>query len=188
MTVRTGCREGAAGIRQPACAGHVRTLFRCWLSSGNRRHVPPRAIRNEKAKVYEAIRIMKPQDVLRNTARGQYGPGATPDGKAVSGYRQEEGVDPSSATETYAALRLFVDNWRWEGVPIYLRSGKALWKRGTEIVVAFRKAPEVIFRDTRRNVWRTTIDFSHSADQASSSLHASSRPDDGPAKVNMRGA
>ncbi len=108
----------------------------------------PDAIRNEKVKVLEAIRIMKPEDVLRNTARGQYGPGARPDGQAVPGYRQENGVAPNSATETYAALRLFVDNWRWEGVPIYLRSGKALWKRGTEIVVAFRKAPEVIFRDT----------------------------------------
>ena len=106
------------------------------------------AIRNEKVKVLEAIRVMKPEDVPRNTVRGQYGPGAKPDGTQVSGYRQEEGVDPLSATESYAALRLFVDNWRWEGVPIYLRSGKALWKRGTEIVVVFHKAPEVIFRGT----------------------------------------
>jgi glucose-6-phosphate 1-dehydrogenase len=59
-----------------------------------------------------------------------------------------DGVEKDSSTETYAALRLYIDNWRWEGVPIYLRSGKALWKRGTEIVVTFKKAPEVVFRGT----------------------------------------
>jgi glucose-6-phosphate 1-dehydrogenase len=105
------------------------------------------AIRNEKVKVLEAIRILKPQDVPHNAVRGQYGPGTKPDGTAVPGYRQEPGVDPQSRTETYAAMRLFIDNWRWEGVPIYLRSGKALWRRGTEIVVQFQKAPDVIFRD-----------------------------------------
>jgi glucose-6-phosphate 1-dehydrogenase len=106
------------------------------------------AIRNEKVKVLDAIRIMKPEDVAANAVRGQYGPGTKPDGTAVPGYRQEPDVDPKSRTETYAAIRLFIDNWRWEGVPVYLRSGKALWKRGTEIVVQFRKAPDVIFRDT----------------------------------------
>jgi glucose-6-phosphate 1-dehydrogenase len=105
------------------------------------------AIRNEKAKVLDAVRIMSPADVLTNTVRGQYGPGAKPDGTPVPGYRQEKDVNPESATETFAALRLFIDNWRWEGVPIYLRSGKSLWKRGTEILVQFKKAPEVIFRD-----------------------------------------
>jgi len=57
-------------------------------------------------------------------------------------------VNPQSATETFAAIKLQIDNWRWEGVPIYLRSGKALWKRGTEIIVQFKKVPQVIFRDT----------------------------------------
>ncbi len=64
------------------------------------------------------------------------------------GYRGEKDVNPESKTETYAAARFHIDNWRWEGVPIYLRSGKALWKRGTEIIVEFKKAPEVIFRGT----------------------------------------
>src|SRR5207237_2105607 len=63
-------------------------------------------------------------------------------------YRREPGVAPASATETFAALRLFIDNWRWDGVPVYLRSGKALWKRGTEVVVQFKKAPAVLFRGT----------------------------------------
>jgi glucose-6-phosphate 1-dehydrogenase len=106
------------------------------------------AIRNEKAKLLEAVRIMRPEDVARNTVRGQYGPGQKPDGGPVVGYRQESDVSPESRTETFAALRLLVDNWRWDGVPLYLRSGKSLWKRGTEIVVEFKKAPEVIFRDT----------------------------------------
>jgi glucose-6-phosphate 1-dehydrogenase len=106
------------------------------------------AIRNEKAKLLEAVRIMKPEEVPDNTVRGQYGPGTKPDGKTVPGYRQEPDVDPHSRTETFAAVKLHIDNWRWDGVPVYLRSGKALWKRGTEIIVQFKKAPEVIFRGT----------------------------------------
>ena len=108
----------------------------------------PESIRNEKAKVLDAVRIMRPEEVRANTVRGQYGPGEKPDGTPVVGYRQEHDVDPKSRTETFGALKIFVDNWRWEGVPIYLRSGKALWRRGTEILVQFKKAPEVIFRDT----------------------------------------
>src|SRR5262249_19620225 len=80
--------------------------------------------------------------------RGQYGPGRKPDGSPAVGYRQEPGVPPASWTETFAALRLFIDNDRWRRVPVYLRSGKSLWKRGTEIVVQFRKAPEAMFRGT----------------------------------------
>jgi glucose-6-phosphate 1-dehydrogenase len=107
----------------------------------------PDAIRNEKAKVLDAVRIMRPEDVRKLTVRGQYGPGRKADGKDAVGYRQEPDVNPQSRTETFAALKLFIDNWRWEGVPIYLRSGKALWRRGTEIQIQFEKAPEVIFRD-----------------------------------------
>jgi len=103
----------------------------------------PDAIRNEKAKLLQSVRRYTPEEVDRNAVRGQYGPSPT-----KPGYRQEKDVAPDSKTETYAAARFFVDNWRWEGVPIYLRSGKALWKRGTEIVVEFKKAPEVLFRGT----------------------------------------
>ncbi|GIW79357.1 MAG: hypothetical protein KatS3mg105_1164 [Gemmatales bacterium] len=106
------------------------------------------AIRNEKAKVLEAIRIYSPEEVLTHTVRGQYGPGKKPNGEPAVGYRQEPDVNPESQTETFAAMKLYIDNWRWDGVPIYLRSGKALWKRGTEIVVCFRRAPQVIFRGT----------------------------------------
>ncbi|MBN9518870.1 glucose-6-phosphate dehydrogenase [bacterium] len=106
------------------------------------------AIRNEKAKLLNAVRVYGPDEVARNAVRGQYGPGQKPDASPAAGYREEPGVDPNSRTETFAALRLFIDNWRWDGVPVYLRSGKRLWKRGTEIVVQFRTAPEVTFRDT----------------------------------------
>ena len=103
----------------------------------------PDAIRNEKAKLLQSVRNYTPDQVAHNAVRGQYGPSLS-----KPGYREEKDVNPQSKTETYAAARFYVDNWRWEGVPIYLRSGKALWKRGTEIVVEFKKAPEVIFRGT----------------------------------------
>ncbi len=106
------------------------------------------AIRNEKAKLLESVRILKPEEVGRHAVRGQYGPGRQPDGSPAAGYRAEPFVDPHSNTETFAAVKVLIDNWRWTGVPVYLRSGKRLWKRGTEIVVQFKKAPEVVFRDT----------------------------------------
>jgi glucose-6-phosphate 1-dehydrogenase len=106
------------------------------------------SIRNEKAKLLQAVRIPTQASLSTDAVRGQYGPGRKPDGTLVPGYRNEPNVDPQSRTETFAALRLRIDNWRWDGVPIYLRSGKALWKRGTEIIVQFKTAPQVIFRDT----------------------------------------
>ena len=107
------------------------------------------AIRNEKAKVLNSIRIYTPEEVGENFVRGQYGPSLNDDGTmAKPGYRQAKDVNPESKTETFAAGKLFIDNWRWEGVPIYLRSGKGLWKRGTEIVVEFKKAPASLFQGT----------------------------------------
>jgi glucose-6-phosphate 1-dehydrogenase len=109
----------------------------------------PDAIRNEKAKLLQSVRNYTPEEVSRFVVRGQYGPSLDAEGKPQKpGYREEKDVNPESKTETYAAARFHIDNWRWEGVPIYLRSGKALWKRGTEIIVEFKKAPEVIFRGT----------------------------------------
>lgn len=104
------------------------------------------AVRNEKAKLLDAVRIMGPLDVARDAVRGQYGAGRGPDGAPLAGYRDEKCVSPTSGTETFAALKLHIDNWRWEGVPVYVRSGKRLWKRGTEIVVQFKRAPDVLFR------------------------------------------
>ncbi len=112
----------------------------------------PDSIRNEKAKLLQSVRVYSEEEVARYVVRGQYGPSRDDKGKVTKpGYRGEKDVNPESNTETYAAARLHIDNWRWEGVPIYLRSGKALWKRGTEIIVEFKKAPEVIFRGTPVN-------------------------------------
>ena len=109
----------------------------------------PDAIRNEKAKLLQSVRCYTPDEVARYVVRGQYGPMMDDQGKVKKpGYRGEKDVSPTSKTETYAAARFHIDNWRWEGVPVYLRSGKALWKRGTEIIVEFKKAPERIFRGT----------------------------------------
>jgi len=109
----------------------------------------PDSIRNEKAKLLDSVRIYTPQEVEQNVIRGQYGPYVDETGEIIKpGYRQEDDVDPQSNTETFAAAKLQIDNWRWQGVPIYLRSGKALWKRGTEIIVEFKKPPEKLFRGT----------------------------------------
>ena len=105
-------------------------------------------VRDEKAKVLRAIRpFATPQEVAQNTIRGQYGPGAI-FGKTVPGYRQEKDVPPDSDTETYVAARFFVDNWRWSGVPFYLRHGKRLPKRDTEISIHFKPAPLALFQHT----------------------------------------
>jgi glucose-6-phosphate 1-dehydrogenase len=104
-------------------------------------------VRNEKVKVLEAIRPMQPEQILANTVRGQYGEG-TVRGQRVPAYRHEPKVPPQSKTETYAAVKLQVDNWRWAGVPFYLRSGKRLARRATEIVIVFRRPPLLLFQRT----------------------------------------
>jgi glucose-6-phosphate 1-dehydrogenase len=104
------------------------------------------AVRAEKVKVWKAVQPIHPAD----TVRGQYGPGIV-DGKPVVGYRQEERVHPRSQTETYAALRLEIDNWRWAGVPFYIRAGKRLAKRVTEISIQFKLPPQLLFKDTHGN-------------------------------------
>lgn len=100
----------------------------------------PREIHDEKVKVLNSIRAFDCSDFDTHAVRGQYGPGIV-DGQEVIGYRQEDNVNPASVVETYAALQLFIDNWRWAGVPFYLRAGKRLPKRATEIAVTFRPVP-----------------------------------------------
>jgi glucose-6-phosphate 1-dehydrogenase len=105
------------------------------------------AVRDEKAKVLHAIQPLNPQDVLTKTVRGQYGPGRLDD-KPVLGYRSEQQVNPQSTTETFVAMELRIDNWRWAGVPFYVRTGKRLAERATEITIQFRRAPQLLFRGT----------------------------------------
>jgi glucose-6-phosphate 1-dehydrogenase len=100
------------------------------------------AVRAEKIKVYRAIQPIHFADAVR----GQYGPG-TVNGQQVPGYRQEDRVHPRSQTETYAALRIEIENWRWAGVPIYLRVGKRMAKRVTEITIQFKQPPLLLFKD-----------------------------------------
>jgi glucose-6-phosphate 1-dehydrogenase len=100
------------------------------------------AMRREKVKVWRSIQPVH----IMDTVRGQYGPGMV-DGKAVKGYRQEDRVDPNSGTETYAALKLGIENWRWAGVPFFLRAGKRLAKRVTEITIQFKQPPQLLFKN-----------------------------------------
>ncbi len=99
-----------------------------------------RTVRDEKVKVLRAVRKTKPREVERYAVRGQYGEGVI-SGEHVPAYREEKKVAADSPVETYAALKLFIDNWRWAGVPFYLRSGKRLAKRTTDIVIEFKPAP-----------------------------------------------
>ncbi len=99
-------------------------------------------IRMEKVKVWKAIQPIKMED----TVRGQYGPGIV-GGKQVIGYRQEDRVNPQSSTETFAALRLHIENWRWAGVPFYVRAGKRLAERFTDITIQFKQPPTMLFKD-----------------------------------------
>lgn len=102
------------------------------------------AIRNETLKVFQALRPIREEDVERCTIRGQYISSTIKGGK-VPGYRQEKGVPEDSRTETFAAIRFYIDNWRWAGVPFYIRTGKKLPTRVTEVVVHFKQVPHHLF-------------------------------------------
>ncbi len=106
------------------------------------------AVRDEMNKVLDAVHPLAPEDVLTHAVRGQYGEGVMPNGEKVCSFRSSPGVDPNSRTETYAALKLHLDNWRWAGVPFYLRTGKRLPSQYTEIAIQFKKAPTMMFKDT----------------------------------------
>ena len=103
------------------------------------------AIRNEKMKVLETVRPLRGDTIDRCVVRGQYGAGDI-DGHAVAAYREESRVKPDSTTETFVATKVWVDNWRWAGVPFYLRSGKRLPKRISEIAIQFKQVPQILFR------------------------------------------
>jgi glucose-6-phosphate 1-dehydrogenase len=104
-------------------------------------------LRAEKAKVLGAVHRFDTEGTRRNAVRGQYGAGMV-EGQQVQAYRRAPDVAPNSTMETYVALKLMIDNWRWAGVPFYLRTGKALAKRRTEVAIQFKQAPLALFRDT----------------------------------------
>jgi glucose-6-phosphate 1-dehydrogenase len=103
------------------------------------------SVRDEKGKLLKSVRPVASEEVAAAAVRGQYGPGKL-DGQEAVGYRQEPGVAKNSTTVTYAAIRFFIDNWRWEGVPFYLRSGKHLPKRVSEIAIQFKRPPLLLFK------------------------------------------
>jgi glucose-6-phosphate 1-dehydrogenase len=105
------------------------------------------AVRSEKAEVLAAIQTQTEEEALKNSVRGQYLAGKSGDNN-IPDYRKTEDVKPDSNTETYAALKLTIDNWRWAGVPFYLRTGKALGMKRTEVAIKFKQAPFAMFRDT----------------------------------------
>ena len=104
----------------------------------------PDAVRDERAKLLRSIRIMKPEEVAENAVAGQYGPSRI-GGEDIKGFRQEDKVSPDANTDTFASATFWVDNWRWAGVPFYIRSGKRLPKRVTEIAIQFNEAPHSVF-------------------------------------------
>lgn len=108
--------------------------------------INPAAIRNETMKVFQALRPLNKENILKNVIRAQY-TSATIKGQKVDGYRQEKGVDTNSRTETFVAMKFFIDNWRWADVPFLIRTGKRLPTRVTEIVVHFKKTPHALFRN-----------------------------------------
>jgi len=139
---RAGYYEGAGALRDMV-QNHLLQLL-CLVATEPPTDLGADSIRDEKVKVVRSLRRITGEDVATNCVRGQYAAGAI-EGKPVVDYRQEKNVDPKSMTETYVALRLFIDNWRFSEVPIYLRVGKRLPKSGTEISVHFKKAPHVLF-------------------------------------------
>src|SRR5438067_1363446 len=141
--------EGRAGFYERAGAlrdmvqNHLLQLL-CLVAMEPPMDLSADSIRDEKVKVVRSLRRFAQSEVAANVVRGRYADGAI-NGKAAAGYRQEPNVKPVSKTETFVALRLFIDDWRWADVPIYMRVGKRLPKSATEISIHFKKAPAVLF-------------------------------------------
>ena len=144
---RGGYYEGAGALRDMV-QNHLLQLL-CLVGMEPPTDLGADSIRDEKVKVVRSLRRFTAEEVSVNVVRGQYTDGAI-SGKAVPGYRAEEKVDRNSKTETFVALRLAVENWRWAGVPIYMRVGKRLPKSATEISVHFKGAPGVLFNKEER--------------------------------------
>ena len=142
---RTGYYEEAGALRDMV-ANHLLQLLTLTAME------PPVAfeadsVREEKVQVLRSIRRMKPEQIAERTVRAQYGPGEI-EGEKVKGYKEEEGVAVGSVTETYAAIEFMISNWRWSGVPFYVRTGKQLGRHLTEIAVHLKRTPQALFART----------------------------------------
>jgi glucose-6-phosphate 1-dehydrogenase len=149
MEGRRGAFYDSAGALRDIVQNHMLQLL-CLIAMEPPSSLEPQFIRDEKVKLLRALIPLTPKEVAASTVRGQYGVGEI-DGRVVKGYRQEEGVSPKSVTETYVALRIKIDNWRWAGIPIFLRTGKRLRKRVSEIAIEFKQPPLHLFRQLGNN-------------------------------------
>ena len=147
---RGGYYEQAGALRDMV-QNHLMQLF-CLVAMEPMVSFNADEIRNKKVDVLHAVRPIRDGEVRECAVRGQYGKGRL-DGKKVRGYRQEDAVSPHSKTETFAALRLFVENWRWQGVPFYLRTGKRLPRQVSEIAIYFRAVPHQSFPPDASHGW-----------------------------------
>lgn len=136
-----------AGAMRDMIQNHLMQLL-CLVAMEPPSRMDADSIRNEKVKVLRTLRPLAPEEARASVVRGQYGEGSV-FGKKVPAYRQEDGVAPDSTTETYVAIRLELDNWRWAATPFYLRTGKRLPKRVTEIAIRFRLPPVGLFEQDR---------------------------------------
>ncbi len=132
-----------AGALRDMVQNHILQLL-CLVAMEPPYSLEPDVVRNAKMEVLRCLRPIVGKDVERYTVRAQYAAG-TIQGSAVPGYRRENGVNPNSTTETYVAVKCFVENWRWSGVPFYLRTGKALPHRASEVAVQFKEIPQILF-------------------------------------------
>ncbi|MCL5124246.1 MAG: glucose-6-phosphate dehydrogenase [Deltaproteobacteria bacterium] len=133
-----------AGVLRDMFQNHMMQLLALTAMEPPSR-LQPDFVQDEKSKVFRSLRPFSEWDLKESLLLGQYSSGAV-DGKNVPGYREEPGVNPVSITPTFAGIRIFIDNWRWHGVPFYLVSGKRLAKKMTEIIICFKKAPHSMFR------------------------------------------
>jgi glucose-6-phosphate 1-dehydrogenase len=148
---RGGYYESAGALRD-MIQNHILQLV-CMIAMEPPVSFEADEIRNKKVDVLNAIRRISKNEVQDYAARGQYGPGWM-QGEKVPGYREEPNVDPNSNTETFAAMKFFIDNWRWEGVPFYVRTGKRLHEKSTELTIQFKRAPDFAFPKEATETWR----------------------------------
>ncbi len=139
---RAAYYEGAGALRD-MIQNHILQLL-CLIAMEPPYSLDPDVVRNARMDVLRGLRPIRGKDVEEMTVRAQYAHG-TINGQEVPGYRREDGVKPDSTTETYVALKVFVENWRWAGVPFFIRTGKAMTKRASEIAVQFKEIPEILF-------------------------------------------
>lgn len=144
---RAGYYESSGALRD-MLQNHLMQIF-CFTAMEPPNALDADSIRTEKLKVLQATHLADVQNLERSAVRGQYSAGWMK-GKPVPGYREEPGVDPNSTTPTYVAMKFAIDNWRWQGVPFYLRTGKRLPKKVSEISIHFREVPYLIFQSATK--------------------------------------